>query len=246
MDVDTEPLDIESIDEDIDEPASGTSAPGFPAQHSEVPDAKVSVPDMRVAASTTPQSRATGAPRREPGLGPMQRADIARASVRPEPSLPDGRQSPEPNIEKGGLDDAGPRDLEDRAKRVFAVRLVAPSGHRYSGKDLMAQFNSQRLEHGRYGIFHSIGHSGNSIFSVASMIEPGTFDLDSIAGTEYPGLTLFTLVGSSDDARSVEALLECATNLQRSLGGTFQDERGTGISSSRLDEMRLQARSAGT
>lgn len=192
--------------------------------------------------------------RREPSLGPLvvdsgaapARRSEPRIDARAETAGESRRAEPHGNDEPRAA--TTNRQAPAAARRqIFAVRLVAPVGHRYAGSSLLTALTSEQLQHGRYGIFHSLHEGGASVFSVASMVEPGSFDLDSIHGTEYPGLTFFTLVpGPRPGGEAVNAMIECAERLQRVLGGALQDERGVPLQDSRLDEMQLQASMVGT
>ena len=50
---------------------------------------------------------------------------------------------------------------------------------RWSGAALMAALELHGLAYGRYSVFHRKHSDGRSIFCVASLVEPGTFDVAS-------------------------------------------------------------------
>ena len=52
------------------------------------------------------------------------------------------------------------------------------------------------LKHGRYGIFHKHESdvSEEPMFSVASLTEPGSFDLTKLADTKIPGMSFFMVL----------------------------------------------------
>ena len=55
----------------------------------------------------------------------------------------------------------------------------------------MVALTGAGLKHGRYGIFHREDATGEPAFSVASLTEPGTFDLANLHETTIAGLTFF-------------------------------------------------------
>ena len=84
-----------------------------------------------------------------------------------------------------------------------------------------------------------------SVFSVASMVEPGTFDLEKMAETlATPAITLFAqLPGPVPGMHALNELVACATGgCSRTLGGTLQDDRGVPLTVHRIERMRQEVR----
>jgi len=64
------------------------------------------------------------------------------------------------------------------------------------------------------------------LFSMASMVEPGTFAADELEGFSTPGLSLFTqLPGARDGVEIFDTLLATAKQLATLLDGELLDER---------------------
>jgi cell division protein ZipA len=99
------------------------------------------------------------------------------------------------------------------------------------------------LTHGKYEIFHRLHSDGQSVFSVASMVEPGSFDLEKISETLYPGVTMFAqLPGPVPGMHALNELVACARRLHQSLGGVLQDDRGVPLTVHRIERMRQEVR----
>lgn len=131
-----------------------------------------------------------------------------------------------------------PRRIERR--KIIALRLAA-SSERFAGQSLLQALQAERLEHGKYDVFHRLHGDGASIFSVASMVEPGTFDLEKMPGLNYPGVTLFAqLPGPVVGVQALHDLVACGKRLQEILGGTLQDERGVPLTVHRIDRLRQE------
>ncbi len=131
-----------------------------------------------------------------------------------------------------------PRRIERR--KIVSLRLAA-SSQRYSGEQLRLALEAESLQHGRFDVFHRLHDDGVSIFSIASMVEPGTFDLDRMAGQSYSGITLFAqLPGPIPGAHALHELVACGKRLQENLGGTLQDERGVPLTVHRTDRLRQE------
>ena len=73
----------------------------------------------------------------------------------------------------------------------MTLRLAAPPLERFGGRELIDALRAVGLEHGKFSIFHKLAPSGATLMSVASLVEPGTFDLDRIEAQRFPGISLF-------------------------------------------------------
>jgi len=131
-----------------------------------------------------------------------------------------------------------PRRIERR--KIIALRLAA-GGQRFGGEALRKEMESESLQFGRYDVFHRLDEGGISVFSVASMLEPGTFDLDRMPSQQFAGVTMFAqLPGPIPGVHALQDLVSCGRSLQEMLGGTLQDERGVPLSVHRVDRLRQE------
>ncbi|MET0986958.1 MAG: cell division protein ZipA C-terminal FtsZ-binding domain-containing protein [Steroidobacteraceae bacterium] len=123
-------------------------------------------------------------------------------------------------------------------RKILVLRLAA-GPTRIPGDKLRAAFAAQGMTFGKYEIFHRIHPSGETLFSAASMVEPGSFDLARMDSTPFPGVTLFAQLPSCISGQEVlEELLRHAKELQGAVGGTLQDERGGLLNSPRIQRLR--------
>lgn len=134
-----------------------------------------------------------------------------------------------------------PRRIERR--KILSIRLAA-APQRLDGAKVLEAFEAESLQHGKYGIFHRLHEDGASIvFSVASMVEPGTFDPAAMPSTQFPGVTLFAqLPGPAPGMHALNELIACARKLQQALGGTLQDDRGVPLTVHRIERLRQEVR----
>lgn len=131
----------------------------------------------------------------------------------------------------------GTANAKSEQRKIVALRL-AIGGQGLAGAELLELLQGAGLQHGKFGIFHSV-HAGGSVFSVASMVEPGTFDLATMRNSRYPGLTLFMLLpGPIDGAAAFDRMLGFAQRLAEAGGGTLQDERGQPLTLHTVDRLR--------
>jgi len=133
--------------------------------------------------------------------------------------------------------------------RVITIRLIPRGDDELSTERAVVALTGAGLKHGRYGIFHREDVTGEPAFSVASLTEPGTFDLANLHETTIAGLTFFVVLpGVGDPVARFDAMVETARALSVELAADLHDERGSSWSVQRerylreeIIEYRLQA-----
>ena len=118
-------------------------------------------------------------------------------------------------------------------QKIITLRLVARGDDHFNGEQVVLALRGLGLRHGKFGIFHRVeGTDDESIvFSVASLVEPGTFDLTNIREQELPGVSMFmVLPGPKDGAEAFDEMMETARALTDSLNGELLDEAGSTMS----------------
>jgi cell division protein ZipA len=122
--------------------------------------------------------------------------------------------------------------------RIVALRLV-PRGTELLAERAVAALRNAGLEHGRYGIFHRQLDTNREGFSVASLTEPGSFDLEHLDRTSIAGLSFFVVLpGKGDPVARFDAMVETARALSVELAADLFDERGSSWSSQRERYLR--------
>jgi cell division protein ZipA len=122
--------------------------------------------------------------------------------------------------------------------RIVALRLI-PRGTELATERAVNALRSAGLEHGRYAIFHRQLGTNREGFSVASLTEPGSFELDHVADTTIAGLSFFVVLpGSGDPVERFDAMVETARRLSVELAADLFDERGSSWSSQRERYLR--------
>ncbi|KAB2823060.1 MAG: cell division protein ZipA, partial [Candidatus Dadabacteria bacterium] len=97
------------------------------------------------------------------------------------------------------------------------------------------------LKHGRFGIFHrhEVSDEGRITFSVASLVEQGSFDLSRLKDAVYPGVSLFLMLpGPRDPLAAFDDMLATARLLAEKLDGELLDEHGSRLSVQRERYLR--------
>ena len=126
--------------------------------------------------------------------------------------------------------------------KVVTLFVLAPGGVPFPGSFIGDAMSEARLEFGDMQIFHrheTYNDGRRTLFSVANIVEPGTFDPDAMENFSTPGLILFlTLPGPFDAVRAFDAMVEAARSLANSLKGTVCDATRSVLTNQTIGHMR--------
>lgn len=165
---------------------------------------------------------------------------LRRAPERQEPSVGDEPVTvpPAPAADPEPLVETVVEPQRSGPDRVVAMRLV-PRGEELAAERAVAALRNAGLEHGRYSIFHRQLGANPEGFSVASLTEPGTFDLERLGDSTIAGLSFFVVLpGGGDPVARFDAMVETARALSVELSADLFDERGSSWSSQRERYLR--------
>jgi cell division protein ZipA len=128
-----------------------------------------------------------------------------------------------------------------RQQKIVTLRLVAKAHSAFPGDELILGLRGVGLRHGKFGIFHR--YDGNDekrvVFSAASLVEPGSFDLADIKNQAIPGISLFmVLPGPLDGAQAFDQMMSAGRDLARTLNAELLDESGSTMSVQRERYLR--------
>jgi cell division protein ZipA len=127
-------------------------------------------------------------------------------------------------------------------QRIVTIRVCSVGETRWSGARLLTALEVHGLAFGRYQVFHRKHADGRSLFCVASLIEPGTFDVAAMPDQEFRGVTLFAVLpGPIPPLETMDELLGTARGLAEELSGMVQDAKGNPLSPQRAAAMREDA-----
>jgi cell division protein ZipA len=132
-----------------------------------------------------------------------------------------------------------PRETPKETQKIVTLRVCAPNTVRWSGKQLLGALERQELIYGRYQVFHRKHATGASLFCVASLIEPGAFDLAQMPTQEFRGVTVFAVLpGALEPLPTFDAMVTAVRGLAESLSGMAQDSAGLPLSPARAAALR--------
>jgi cell division protein ZipA len=88
-------------------------------------------------------------------------------------------------------------------------------------------------------VFHRKHADGRSLFCVASLIEPGMFDIAEMPDQQFRGITLFAVLpGPIPPLDTIDEVLRTARGLAEELSGMVQDAKGMPLSPQRAAALR--------
>ncbi len=137
--------------------------------------------------------------------------------------------------------DAASETSDQTPQKIVTLRLVARNKGAFRGDELILSLRGIGMRSGKFGIYHRCDGNDESriIFSAASLVEPGSFDLANIKEQEIPGISLFiVLPGPIDGAEGFDMMIAAARTLAQSLDAELLDESGSTLSVQRERYMR--------
>lgn len=160
----------------------------------------------------------------------QQRAGAGKSAPREAPVLGD-ESFPEDDFPSETIPGSSAKSApvrEQGEQLILALHVMPRTTARFPGAALRQAFEACGLKFGRYHAFHRLD-GGESVFSVANVVEPGSFDLDALDSNEYPGLTLFMLLpGPRGGVAAYADMLATSRQLAQALDGEVLDqERST-------------------
>lgn len=131
-------------------------------------------------------------------------------------------------------------------QQILVMHLMAPKGVMLSGRDLQEAALKVGLRYGELKIFQrhlNEDGSGEVLFSMANLVNPGTFDLNTINEMTTPGVTLFMALDDLEDpVTAFEVMTDSVDTLADELGLNVLDETRSSMTRQTIDHYRQRAR----
>lgn len=219
-------LGREAVADPIHQPAVERSPVADPGAATSPPDAWVNPFDDPL--SPPPASNSTATPATvqndaptNPAFGAIEPAPTGTEP--PSTAAPAAPPPPEPAIDEA---DEVPEPPPGMAELVVALQLSAPPGARFSGRELQEALRHCNMQYGAMQIYHRYSPRHRSLFYMANAVEPGSFDLTSMANTSTPGVVFFlrlpTVLAGRD---AFDLMLDTAQRIAERIGGELQDQQ---------------------
>ncbi len=117
-----------------------------------------------------------------------------------------------------------------KSEMIIALYVIAQHEPGFAGTELLRILEELGLKYGEMNIFHHHGFGElkiqQAVFSLANMVEPGTFEPQYMSDFSTTGLALFMrLPGPFGGRVAFELMLNNAQRIAESLKGVLVDER---------------------
>jgi cell division protein ZipA len=138
-----------------------------------------------------------------------------------------------------------PRTEPLGAPFLIQISVVTKTGC-FNGLQLRDALDDLRLIYGDMGIYHRYDRDYRvPLFSVASLLEPGTFPIKDMENFQCPGVVLFFQPPQVDDPQAVfDDLVSTCHELALRLGGVEWDEKRQALTLEKIAQMRGRLREA--
>ena len=128
-----------------------------------------------------------------------------------------------PKIEEDQSDEETAAPI--RKPEMFVVIYVLALDEPFLGQGLVEVLLDSGMTFGEMDIFHQLDDRGAQLFSLASAVEPGTFDLSSLDQFSTPGISLFMRVHElAAPLQVLDSMLSVANRVAQELNGEVRDE----------------------
>jgi cell division protein ZipA len=116
---------------------------------------------------------------------------------------------------------------EPEVQELIVINVIAAKGKPFVGGGMIEALRARGLKYGEMNIFHRIDPmSKTTLYSVANVVEPGTFDMADLDGFRSPGVCFFMqLPGPEQPLDAFEDMLKVSREVAMRLGGELRDEQ---------------------
>lgn len=136
--------------------------------------------------------------------------------------------------------------INEASEDLLVLYITSPAHILFNGLSISKAADEVGMIYGHMNIFHHFGpgklHSGQPLFSIANMHEPGSFDLGRMADLKTNGIAAFMYSPASIDASVVfELFLNTTQRLAELLGGELRSSDNELLNSTSINALRDKA-----
>jgi cell division protein ZipA len=188
-------------------------------------------PPVTEVQPTNPKETAsiTEEPKKQPET-PIEETSQPETSLQTEEEEESPPKSPAPKTER-------------QSEMLIMLYVLAKPETSFGGREILTLLEKLGLKYGKMKIFHHYGIGdiklNQAIFSIANLVEPGTFDPQRMSDFTSPGLVLFMrLPGPFGGRVAFELMLNSAQKIAEVLEGILEDERHNPVTQKTITNLR--------
>ena len=155
------------------------------------------------------------------------------------------KHEPEPTVALSSQKERLSSESES-AQEVLIMHLMANKGETVTGADLLNTILGVGFRYGAMKIFHRHlldDGSGPVLFSMANLLNPGTFDLNTIRQLQIPGVTLFMALDDIEEpVKAFDIMIKAVDVMATALDLNVMDESRSSMTAQTIDHYRQRAR----
>lgn len=134
--------------------------------------------------------------------------------------------------------------LEKQKEIIFILHVVAHKKGIIRGGLLLNSILRVGFKFGEKSIFHfhtDSSCSSNALFSLANMVKPGFFKLDTMLNFTTPGVSLFMMAPSYGDTyKNFKLMLQSAQRIAKDISGMVLDDKHRIITPQKIETYRIR------
>lgn len=141
---------------------------------------------------------------------------------------------------RGGSSQSGGAGQGEEVDELIMLNVLAPKGQPFTGGGMVEALRARGLRYGDMNIFHRVEPMTKStLYSVANVVEPGTFDMADLDNFRSPGVVFFMqLPGPEQPMETFEDMLKVARDVAVRTGGSLLDENRSVMTGQTVEHYR--------